>query len=361
MSETRPAECATNKSVDVCSVGNMCVDIMLQTRLPVRSGEHQRLREGARLALGGSLNCLIAAARFGAKAAAVGFVGEVREGSQVAGETVFTKFLLSAASETGISTAGLVQSVGVQTPTCAALIEYSGGHTFLASNEELDETTRERSQPLTAAMARVITMSRALVVDGYALTSDRDVVSAALDIATAAGTEVWMDPQAASGSLQSDDLFCRVFSLAHGVSLTEDEGFTLTGSRDAAQIASSLTRSFCPRAKVILVKRGSRGCAVVSGNKVRVVAGFCIEDRYKDSIGAGDSFLGAFLASPGLGLSHEQSALLANGMGAATCLQHGAGENGVGSLDCLLEVLRLTEEGRALGLELKRRNSVFAR
>lgn len=349
------ASIATKMQLDVTSVGNLCLDILLPiTSYPVRQGKHQRLTSGARLELGGSLNALISASRIGAKVAHIAYVAAQNQDTHPS-DRLLSEFVVDSAMRLGLDTTAMVSRQGTVIPTCAALSNPHGEHTFLASNELPEDDTAHDEQGAPDQMLKAVARSKALIVDGYALHSDRSLVWQTVRAALDSGSELWVDPQAATASLlqTEDDLFRFILDHAGGVSLTADEARLITNQKDPFDAIRVVAKEHCPSASTFLLKDGANGSYIAwkgedGGFEFCSVPGFSIE--FKDSIGAGDSFLGAFLAGRLVqNLSMQDSGLLANAMGAATCMNRGAGEFGVGTL---ADVLRLLG-GTALAAKLR--------
>ncbi|KAI0562111.1 Carbohydrate kinase PfkB [Gracilaria domingensis] len=326
---------ASTKDVDIASVGNMCIDIMLPiNHYPISNGEHQRLRSGAFFEIGGSLKALISAARLKAKTAAIAYITGQREDVHPS-DLLLSQYLRSVANGESIDLQGLVPHSRGGIPTCAALFDPFGWHTFLASNEDVQRPERN-IECLPTVMENIVRKSKALVIDGYALHSDRELVRQCLHVAIRTKCAIWVDPQAATASLlrRKDDLFLQILASAHGISLNLHEAKILTGKEDLEDIVRTLP--FSSSAKTILLKDGPHGChafaKTTNGDEICSAPGFDLGDTYRDSIGAGDAFIGAFLAGR---LVHElglrDCCILANAMAAATCMQHGAGASGIGS------------------------------
>jgi sugar/nucleoside kinase (ribokinase family) len=103
--------------------------------------------------------------------------------------------------------------------------------------------------------------------------------------------------------------------------LNDSEAKMLTGSDDphrATQILRDLG------AKDIVMKVGPRGCILFLGDQHFEVPGFAV--TAKDTTGAGDCFVGAFLASLNRGLDHLQAARVANAVGAMNVEKLGAAQ-----------------------------------
>jgi len=97
----------------------------------------------------------------------------------------------------------------------------------------------------------------------------------------------------------------------------EEEAQTWCGSTALETLIDQLR----PLARTVCLTRGPRGCVVLHGGQTLEVA--AVPTRAVDTNGAGDMFAGAFLYGMTHGLSHTQSATLANHAAAAVVSQHG--------------------------------------
>ena len=312
----------SSSTIDIASVGNMCIDITLPvSKYPIQKSEHQRLTSPARLLLGGSLNALIAGSRLGAKSAPISYIP-----AEDSADGLLSKHMLQQVTDENMYQKGLMRHPLGVIPTCAALIDAQGVHTFLASNE--DPLPESIDEELPESILRTLQTAGALIIDGFAFHSERALVKRC-----AQETEhIWLDPQAAGARLRrSDPLFWEIVTKAEGISLTLDEARDVTGLNGGVD---DVVDALCAISDgIVLIKDGSNGCVAGYKGDVIKVEGFDIGSRYQDSIGAGDSFLGAFLAARRQGLDMRESCMVGNAMGAATCTKSGAGVEGIGTLE----------------------------
>ena len=77
------------------------------------------------------------------------------------------------------------------------------------------------------------------------------------------------------------------------------------------------------KANAVIIKRGSQGCLLATGDKLVELPSF--EVKAKDTTGAGDSFNAGVVLGRLVGLSWEASAALGNSLGALATTQEGAG------------------------------------
>lgn len=101
----------------------------------------------------------------------------------------------------------------------------------------------------------------------------------------------------------------------------QDEARSLTGSTDVALASATLRER---GVRIVVVKLGADGCAVLSGHsEFRAAA---LEVPVVDTTGAGDCFAGGFLCAFVQGASLQEAAELANRVAAASVQNLGAVE-----------------------------------
>jgi len=105
--------------------------------------------------------------------------------------------------------------------------------------------------------------------------------------------------------------------------MNQDEARMLSGSADAEQAARCMQSM---GARDVVVKLGAEGCAVFTPDSAERFPGFEVE--VVDTTGAGDCFVGGFLAALSRGASYPQAARFANAVGALSVQKLGA-VNGV--------------------------------
>jgi sugar/nucleoside kinase (ribokinase family) len=369
-----PCACAR---LDIATLGNAALDIVVQAqRLPSFPGDHASLRrDGVSLSLGGAFNCLIAASRLGARAAPVAFVAD-RPDDHI------TNHLVSAAARAGFATCdGLVRRVDATTQTCVVFVDADREHTFLATNElpvrpaagdsnRYQDSRVRGTTCMPEVMAAVIRQATVLIIDGYAIAGEPDLVASALAHCTRPSLQVWLDPQAVGAALiaSQDCIFCKTVAVADGVCLTLDEARAMLGrdgscdggrrsSDSAVDVVQSLAEAnLFPKARIVLVKLGAGGCVIAervdpgSLFACEHIPGFVVEPV--DSTGCGDAFIGSFLAIVlQNACSLSDAAVVANAAGAATSLLVGAGERGIASREHVITLLQQSQRGRdVLGL-----------
>jgi sugar/nucleoside kinase (ribokinase family) len=103
--------------------------------------------------------------------------------------------------------------------------------------------------------------------------------------------------------------------------LNESEAKMLTGS-DNPQTAARILRE--QGSTDVVIKAGPRGCMVFVGREEHEAPGFLV--KAKDTTGAGDCFVGGFLAAIHHGHNYSQAARIANAVGAMNVENLGAAQ-----------------------------------
>jgi sugar/nucleoside kinase (ribokinase family) len=101
--------------------------------------------------------------------------------------------------------------------------------------------------------------------------------------------------------------------------VNDSEAKMLTGSDEPREATRIFRRH---GAKDVVIKVGPRGCIIFADDQEHHVPGFAV--TAKDTTGAGDCFVGAFLTAVHRGLSYVEAGRVANAAGAMNVEQLGA-------------------------------------
>jgi len=101
--------------------------------------------------------------------------------------------------------------------------------------------------------------------------------------------------------------------------VNQEEARHLSGLEDHAEAAA---RFLAMGVGIVVVKLGRQGCALYSGERLQAIPGYAVPSI--DSTGAGDCFVGGFLAAWLGGASLEEAAEFANATGALSVQSLGA-------------------------------------
>jgi len=315
------------KRYDLAVLGDLVADIILPvTSLPLRADEHG-WAEGLFTELGGACTTLVAARRMGLSVAALGMVGDDEYGLKI----------LKMLDGEGVDVSHIFIPPERQTVLCVVITDRDGQHVFLGIK---DDKPQERCPP---AWQEIVCQARSVFTNGYTLLDmlDPGDVLSALQVARAAGIPIFFDPGPSVASLPPA-LLDPVLSTIDVLLLTADEAKHLTQAtgRDAAREL----QTWGPQ--VVVLKMGAAGCIVAAGDELFRYPGFDVQ--VVDTVGAGDAFVGAFIAGYLRGGSWQECAALANAMGAAVAATQGAGRC-VPAAAQVIELLAGDAAGRLVG------------
>lgn len=242
-------------------------------------------------------------------------------GADPAGDRV--REMLEAA---GVDTAH-VRRCGLPTPTTVVLVNPDGARALLHQPGASCEAFKDGVE-LTAAITDGC--SRFHLANMYALPALRLQAGELLSRAKQAGMSVSIDT---GWDPRGEWIEVLRPCLPHAdlLFVNEDEARELTGLSHPIQAAQALQRHGI---RNVVVKLGAAGCVVFSGEDSMASPAFQVP--VVDTTGAGDCFVGGFLAALQRGLSYADAAHLANAVGALSVQKFG-GTTGVLDLDGTLD------------------------
>lgn len=295
----------TSADFRVLTVGDFVADVVVSIpALPVEAARHQ-LASGLVLEPGGAGNFLIAGARLGLN---MGLLG-------VRGDDSFGAAAQAALEREGVDTRGLLIQAGGSTTTVIVLVDDAGQHVFLGHYGSGPEIS------FSAGWEREIRAAAALFLSGYSLHEERLAPAAlqSLKTARAGGVKVFFDPGPHIAGM-SDLRIANLLEQADVLLLTEEEIPLVAGGKSGLDAAREL---LARGPGLICVKRGARGCILLSPQGEIAHPGYPVEVR--DTNSAGDSFAAAFIYASLRGWRLDQIAAFANAMGAAKVQKLGSG------------------------------------
>ncbi|XP_039048067.1 fructokinase-1-like [Hibiscus syriacus] len=325
------------KIVDVATLGNLCVDIVLNVPElpPPSSGARKAFMEQLAASppdkryweAGGNCNMAIAAARLGLKCITIGHVGS----------EIYGKFLLDVHRDEGIGLVEMSEETDVldapsssyETLLCWVLVDPSQKHGFCSRADFSKEPAFSWMNTLSEEVKRAIKRSRILFCNGYGFDDlSPDVIVSAVEYAAEVGTSVFFDPGPRGKSLLSgtveEQKALRHFLRMSDVLLTADELPGLTGLADPILAGQELLKKG-NHAQWVLVKMGSKGSILITKSGITCAPAFKV--KIVDTVGCGDSFVAAIA----FGFIHDiplvTTLAFANAVGAATAMGCGAGRN----------------------------------
>ncbi|XP_010274153.1 PREDICTED: uncharacterized protein LOC104609523 isoform X2 [Nelumbo nucifera] len=289
------------KEADVVTLGNLCVDIVLNVpELPPASFD-ERLAYMEQLSAskpdkryweaGGNCNMAIAAARLGLKCLTLGHVGN----------EIYGHFLLDVLHDEGIGMVGLDEdtdsitnsSASYETLICWVLVDPLQRHGFCSRADFSKEPAFSWLSELSGEAKLAIKKSKILFCNGYGFDElSPSLIMSVLDYAMEVGTSIFFDPGPRGKSLSK-------------------------GTPEQKRALDWFLRT----SDVLLL----------TSDEVNVI----------DTVGCGDSFVAAIA----FGFLHDMPTInilaLANAVGAATAMGCGAGRN-VATLESVIELIRVS-------------------
>ncbi len=289
--------------------GDLVTDLVMHIhRLPVQPNQVQNIRSIS-IEPGGAGNSLIVAARLGARAVALGTIGEDVNGGQI--------FAMLAGE--GVDVSLVQRGAGSVNMTILVLIDDAGEHVFLVHRGHGELFVVD------SAVRAAVEGAAAFYLPGYALHEPRvgPLAVEVMRIAASAGVPVISDLGPVVGEEGLRGALLEVLRESRVALLTEDEAVTLSGEKDSGAAARWM---LAQGAREVIIKRGAQGCALfrpqaapIDIAPLRVTA--------VDTSGAGDAFGAAFTVHwLRCGDTHE-AARFANAVGAAKVQKLGTGRN----------------------------------
>ncbi|KAG6484602.1 5-dehydro-2-deoxygluconokinase 2-like [Zingiber officinale] len=336
------------KRVDLATLGNLCVDIVLGVPSLPLAPKNERRAYMERLAAsppdkkfweaGGNCNLAIAASRLGLSCFTVGHVGD----------EIYGNFLLEVLEDENINFLGMSKNADqtanvadYQTLLCWVLVDPFQKHGFCSRADFSEEPAFIWMTELTDEIKMAIQQSKILFCNGYAFDEFfPDLLISALDCAISGGTSVFFDPgprvKTLSNGTPQEQMALQQFLRQSDVLLfTSDEVETLTGIHNPIEAGKALIREGV-RTKWVIIKMGAKGSILIDHSSVSCAPSFKI--NVVDTVGCGDSYSAAIAFGFIHGIPAINTLTLANAVGAATATGCGAGRN-VAQLSRVLELL----------------------
>ncbi|KAJ8497710.1 hypothetical protein OPV22_008262 [Ensete ventricosum] len=337
------------KNVDIATLGNLCVDVVLDVPSlpPASTAEHRAYME--RLAAsppdkkfweaGGNCNLAIAASRLGLSCFTLGHVGD----------EIYGNFLLDVLWNENIRYVGMSQNIddtasiaAYETLVCWVLVDPFQKHGFWSRADSNEKPAFSWMSGLAEEVKKTIQQTKILFCNGYTFDElSPDLIISALDCAIHAGTSIIFDPGPRGrallhGTHEEQRALELLLRQSDVLLLTSDEVESVTGIKNPIQAGQELI-SRGVRTKWVIIKLGSKGSILVNRSTVSCAPSFKV--NVVDTVGCGDSFAAAIA----FGFLHRMPAVntlaLANAVGAATATGCGAGRN-VAHLNKVLQLLK---------------------
>ncbi|GAB4830476.1 hypothetical protein Ancab_020189 [Ancistrocladus abbreviatus] len=337
------------KDIDIATLGNLCVDIVLNVpQLPPTSFQERKAYmeqlsssppDKRYWEAGGMCNTAIAAARLGLHCVAIGHVGN----------EIYGKFLLDVLHEEGVGMVGISEdldavdshSVAYETLLCWVLVDPLQRHGFCSRADFSKEPAFSWINSLTEEVKVAIKRSKVLFVNGYGFDEfSPSLLVSALKYAVEVGTSVFFDPgprgkSLSTGTPEEQMALSEFLKMSDVLLLTSDEAEALTGIGNPILAGQELLKR-SSRTKWVTVKMGCKGSILITLSSISCAPAFKV--KIIDTVGCGDSYVAAVV----FGFVHKMPMVhtlaFANAVGAATAMGCGAGRN-VATLDRVKELI----------------------
>jgi sugar/nucleoside kinase (ribokinase family) len=243
------------------------------------------------------------------------------------GDDSYGKEVTQMLADEGVDVSHIWAREDRQTVVCVVVTDKAGQHVFLGIK---DDKPPERCPQ---EWKDTIRQTRSIFTTGYTL---RDLLHTEdsvelLHLGKSHNIPVFFDPGPSIEFIPKPTLMDALRATRVLLLTAEEAKFLVDG--DAAEASRQLL-DFGPA--VIVLKMGSGGCLVTSTDGSVHHPGFDVE--VVDTVGAGDSFVAAFIAAYLRGGDLRECAALGNAMGAAVASTQGAGRR-VPDSSRLLEIL----------------------
>lgn len=284
------------------------VDVILEMEgtFPIQSGTAREITE-MHMEPGGEGNLLLAFSRMGGRALPSGPIGTDH----------YAAFLRAVLEKEHVELGAMRELPDYFPPIAHCIIDGRGEHSFVSS---LTSAAYAPTEAVLADLARC----RGMFLSGYYLTDPTfPFYSLSLRLAAHAaksGQAVFFDPGPLAAKLTPEAL-AQVYRDSTVLCMNDTEAQALTGAAEPERAAALLAAR---TDALVIVKAGARGCYLCgNGETGRWKSGFPV--RAVDTMGAGDSFLGALMFAWLSGCDVETCVTLANAAGAVKASKFGTG------------------------------------
>jgi sugar/nucleoside kinase (ribokinase family) len=336
----------TFRKPSIIVLGDINVDIMGRVQAWPRPGE-DCLAQKLEIRCGGvGANCAFGMARWGAAVRLLGCVGR----------DIFSEYVLKILRSSNVDTRSVQRTAAAMTGMFYINVTPDGERTFFGgrgANALLQLPHHGAALTKGAAAAHIA---------GHSFLDPGPARAAIHQIKAIHARGGWVSLDV--GMEPSKAIPQKILQMARSVDIllvSLDEAAALTGTRDPFKAFAALRKA---GAREVVLKVGRRGCLISESDRPVLVPSFAV--RAKDSTGAGDAFVAAFLQARLRGWSRIESAIAANAAGALATTVVGAGQNLPGEREVagLLSAQRLKgkwDEPRKQVLARLRQSRLFRR
>eukprot|EP00238_Polyblepharides_amylifera_P014214 CAMPEP_0196583462 /NCGR_PEP_ID=MMETSP1081-20130531/43761_1 /TAXON_ID=36882 /ORGANISM="Pyramimonas amylifera, Strain CCMP720" /LENGTH=499 /DNA_ID=CAMNT_0041904369 /DNA_START=246 /DNA_END=1745 /DNA_ORIENTATION=+ len=350
-----------NEQIDVVSLNNLCVDIILQVDNLPASRDPSSLStltsgpppSSSYWEVGGASNFAIAAARLGLTCLCLGHLGR----------DVYGDFMLGVMDQEGVKMMQVVDGSFPEmcqhsgsffegpshghpdklktllhplafedTLLCWVFVDPQHRHGFCSRFDFTTVPLLDLLESLPPKAMGVIRSAEAMIVNGFVFDElSPNAVEEAVGAAKQAGTAVFFDAGPRGSGLMKDvpgggrralEYLLRVSDV---LLLTQEEAETVTGIRDPEEAAQSLLRSPGSLVNWVVLKVGPKGCFLVTHDETSYHPAMKIE--VEDTVGCGDSLAAGIVLGYCRGYDKMTTLAIANAVGGSTACRSGAGRN----------------------------------
>lgn len=338
------------KEFDVATLGNLCVDVVLNVpNLPPSSFDERKdyMEQLSKSPpdkkyweAGGNCNMAIAAARLGLRCIVIGHVGD----------EIYGQFLLDVLHDEGINVIKMREEEDIinsssnayETLLCWVLVDPLQRHGFCSRADFSKEPAFAWMSKLSDEVKMNIQNSKVLFCNGYGFDElPANLIASALEYAVEVGTSIFFDPgpkgkSLAVGTPEEQDALAKLLRLSDVLLLTSEEAESLTGLGNPIAAGKELLSNGL-RTKWVIIKMGSKGSILITRSGISCAPSFKV--NVMDTVGCGDSFVAAIAFSYIHNMPLVHTLTIANAVGAATATGCGAGRN-VANLQKVVELMR---------------------
>eukprot|EP00891_Asterochloris_glomerata_P001702 jgi/Astpho2/1702/fgenesh1_pg.00032_%23_41_t len=341
-------------SHDLVTLGNLCVDIVLEVpELPSPDVDQRRLllRQLTASApprevweVGANANTIIAALRLGLNVVAAGHLGL----------DIYGNFMREVLQEEGVAVIEPLADLEHLTPElqetllCFVLVGPGSQHAFCSRYDFGPWPLLPGILSVPQNISRILCDTHAVHLNGFALDElPPELVVAMLSEARQAGAAVFFDP----GPRQATCTFLlkcwtllegtrraaldAILDLSDVVLMTSEEGAAVTGHSDPHAAMQSVLSRPGSCTQWCIVKQGGQGSMLLTRDSPEVYDQPALKVPVADTVGCGDSFAAAIILGFIRGHSIPETLALANAVGAATATGRGAGGHQLSSPDII--------------------------
>ncbi|KAL6968226.1 hypothetical protein U1Q18_034028 [Sarracenia purpurea var. burkii] len=274
------------KEIDVVTLGNLCVDIVLNVpNLPPDSVDERKAYMEQLLKsapdkkfweAGGNSNMAIAAARLGLCCMTIGHVGD----------EIYGRFLVDVLHDEGIgvieiSEGNEVESSGAtyETLLCWVLVDPLQRHGFCSRADFSNEPAFCWMSELSSEAKMAIKKSKILFCNGYGFDElSPGLIVSALKYAVEVGTSVFFDPgprgkKLSAGTPEEQKALGEFLKMSDVLLLTSEEAESLTGIGNPLLAGQDLLKRGL-RTKWVIVKMGEKGSILITMSSISCAPAF---------------------------------------------------------------------------------------